>query len=250
MQNQTNVQAIIKDRFDQTWDQIKAGGFAANIFPEESKIRLEQKILDGKGQYIFNLKDQSADGLTTINLERNDVFVINRIGVLLNLVTKTDNGQEVDHLYSFPAIKGEDEESIHKFGFTDDQIESLYHGYLQWTMDNNVVLSAYPMEKFRLVPQQQGAFVLASDDTAVNEQILGEWNVDEAMRLMMPRYVVAGTHDHKLIVNFPAAGKTFTTTEGCEARLVLMLDGFLVKSGCEYKGGTGTNPFGDAVGQW
>ena len=67
----------------------------------------------------------------------------------------------------------------------------------------------------------------------------------------MPRYTIAGTRDHKISVNFPAAGLSFPLNDSAyEANLVLYMDGFLVKGGCEYKGGNGTNPFGQAVGQW
>lgn len=68
----------------------------------------------------------------------------------------------------------------------------------------------------------------------------------------IPRYTIAGTRDHKISVNFQAAGLTFPLNNPTdyEANLVLYLDGFLIKGGCEYKGGNGSNPFGDAVGQW
>ena len=42
-----DIQSIIKNRFDQVWDMIKAAGFSEDVHPEESKIRLEQAITDG-----------------------------------------------------------------------------------------------------------------------------------------------------------------------------------------------------------
>lgn len=238
---------IRKQRFDQTWDMIKRAGFDSSVFPEESKIRLEAKLVSGTGQYIFNLKDVSnADGVVTHALERNDVFVPNAWGIFLSLVD--ENGTE--HLYPYAPINDGVNPSIHAAGFTTDEIEALYNGILTWTVDNNVALSAYPMERFKHVPQTQGAFVLKTDDTIVREGIQSQFDLDDCMQLIMPRYTIAGTRDHKMQVNFPATGKTFEVTEGYTAKLVLMLDGFLVKGGCEYKGGSGSNPFGQAVGQW
>ena len=70
------------------------------------------------------------------------------------------------------------------------------------------------------------------------------------LTLLYPKYTIAGTRDHKISVNFDAAGNTFDVTEGYTANLVLYMDGFLVKGGAEYKGGGASNPFGAAVGQW
>lgn len=241
-----NKSAIIKDRFDKVWDMIKAAGFSENIHPEESKIRLEQPIVDGKGQYIFNIKDQNVDGIVQHNLERNDVFVPNQLGVFVAIKNTTTG---VERLYSYIPVVGSTP-SVHAAGFTTDAANVIYSGYLQWLLDNVVMLSSYPMEKFHKIPRQQGAFVLDSQDAAVNEGIQSEWSLDKAMELLIPRYTIAGTRDHKISINFPASTLTFPTTAGYEAKLVLMMDGFLVKGGCEFKGGNGTNPFGDAVGQW
>ena len=242
-----DVQAIIKDRFDKVWDMIKGAGFGTDIHPEESKIRLEQTILSGKGQYIFNLKQESVDGMVEHSLERNDVFVPNRIGVFVSLKNTTTG---VETLFPYVPVNDGTNPSVHPFGMTDDQLKALYSGFLTWNVDNTVMISNYPMEKFEKIPQVQGAFVLDSSDAAVNEGIQGEWDIDKAMQLLIPRYTIAGTRDHKITINFPAAGKTFAATSGYEAKIVLFLDGFLVKGGCEYKGGNGSNPFGNAVGQW
>lgn len=243
-----NKAAIIKNRFDQVWDMIKAAGFSENIHPEESKIRLEQAIVNGKGQYIFNIKEQSVDGVVEHSLERNDVFIPNQLGVFVGIKNKTTG---VERLYPYiPVASSESAPSVHAAGFTTDAANVIYSGYLQWLVDNVVMLSSYPMEKFHKIPRQQGAFVLNSQDAPVNEGIQSEWSLDKAMELLIPRYTIAGTRDHKVSINFPAATLNFPVTEGYEAKLVLMMDGFLVKGGCEYKGGNGTNPFGAAVGQW
>ena len=235
-------QQIIKDRFDKVYAQLRG----TNIYPEESKLRISMPIQDGKGQYIFDIKNAVVDGLVEQHLDRNDVFVPNKWGVLIELVDA--NG--IKKLYSFAPKNDGVNPSVFPAGFKSDDIESLYAGFLAWNVDNTVMLSTYPMEKFHKIPRQQGAFVLDSNDAAVNEGIQAEWSLDKALELIMPRYTIAGTRDHKISVNFPAAGLTFPVTTGYTANLVLYMDGFLVKGGCEYKGGNGTNPFGQAVGQW
>ena len=239
-----DVRAIIKDRFDKVYSQLRG----TNIYPEESKLRISQPLLDGKGQYIFDIKNATVDGLVEQHLDRNDVFVPNKWGVLIEFVEKATG---VRKLYSFAPKNDGVTPSVFPVGFSSNDIESLYSGFLAWNVDNTVMLSTYPMEKFHKIPRQQGAYVLDSNDVAVQEGIQVEWTLDKALELIMPRYTIAGTRDHKISVNFPAAGLTFPLNSAdYTANLVLYLDGFLVKGGCEYKGGNGQNPFGDAVGQW
>lgn len=239
-----DIQAIIKDRFDKVYAQV--GGTA--IYPEESKLRISQPIVAGKSQYIFDIKNATVDGIVEQHLDRNDVFVPNRWAILIGI---TEKATGVQKLYSYAPKNDGVNPSVHAVGFTNDNIESLYNGFLAWNLDNSVMLSAYPMEKFKKVPRQQGAFVLDSQDAAVQEGVQSEWTLDKALELIIPRYTIAGTRDHKISVTFPAANLQFPlNSNDYEASLVLYLDGFLVKGGCEYKGGAGTNPFGQAVGQW
>lgn len=234
--------AITKDRLNKVMDQLAGTG----LWPSKSKIRLELPIKDGKGQYIFNLKE-GGDGVTTFSLDRNDVFIPNFWGVFLQL-TQTETGLKT--IYSFAPVNDGENPSVFAAGFKNKQIEKLYAGHMQWLVDNSVMLPAYPMEDFHYVPETQGAFVLDSSDEPVQEGIQLERDIEKMMALVLPKYTIAGTRDHKITVTFDAANNTFPVTEGYTAELVLYMDGMLVKGGSEYKGGAGRNPFGDAVGQW
>lgn len=234
--------AITKDRLNKVMNQLAGTG----LWPSKSKIRLQLPIKDGKGQYIFNLKE-GGDGVTTFALDRNDVFIPNFWGVFLQL-THTATG--VRTLYSFAPVNDGTNPSVFAAGFLQNQIEKLYAGNMQWLVDNSVMLPAYPMEDFHYVPETQGAFVLNSSDEPVQEGIQLERDIEKMMALILPKYTIAGTRDHKITVTFDAANNTFPVTDGYTAELVLYMDGMLVKGGAEYKGGGASNPFGDAVGQW
>lgn len=234
---------IIKDRLNKLMDQLAGTG----LWPEQSKIRLSLPIKDGKGQYIYNLKD-AGDGINTFGLDRNDVFIMSYIGALIEFV---DNTTGVRHEFSFaPIASTDDAPTVFPVGFLNDQINKMYTGYMQWLLDNQVMLSAYPMENFKKVPETQGAFVLNSNDEPVQEGIQVEGGIYDKLALVYPKYTIAGTRDHKISINFDASKLTVPCTEGYTANLVLYIDGFLVKGGSEYKGGGASNPFGDAVGQW
>ena len=238
----SDIKMILKDRYDKVIDQVDGTG----LWPSQSKLRLALPIKDGKGQYTFNLKE-GGDGVSTFALDRNDVFIPTMFGVLIELV-KTSTGEKT--LYSFVPQNDGTNPSVFAAGFVDGQMNKMYSGHVQWLLDNSVMMPAFPMEKFHYVPETQGAFVLNSSDEAVQEGIQLERNLDDMLTLLYPKYVIAGTRDHRVSVNFDAAGNTFEVTEGYTANLVLYMDGFLVKGGSEYKGGGASNPFGEAVGQW
>lgn len=236
-----NYSLIKKERFDKVWDQIVAAGLGANIYPEEAKLRMSLPIVDGQGQYIFNLtKESMADNMTSFVLQDNDVFVPSAIGVLIGL-TGSDG---VQHLYSFAPKKPQGADSVFPAGFESETIEALYNGHLTWKLGTNVVLNQYPMENFKKTYRQYGAFVLDSNDQAVDEHIPAEWKIEDMLNLLMPKYVIAGNQDHFVSVNFDAGVKTFPVTSGYTAQLVLYMDGFLVKGGATRI--NGKNAFGDA----
>ena len=236
-----NYSLIKKERFDKVWAQIKAAGLAEDIYPEEAKLRMALPIVDGQGQYIFNLtKESLADNLSTFVLQDNGVFVPSAIGVLIGL-TGADGVQK---LYSFAPKKPQGKDSVFDAGFESDTIEALYNGHLTWKLGTSVVLNQYPMENFKKVYRQYGAFVLDSNDAAVDECIPAEWTIENMLNLLMPKYTIAGNQDHFVTVNFDAGVKTFPVTSGYTAQIVLYMDGFLVKGGATRI--NGKNAFGDA----
>lgn len=221
---------IRKKRFDQVWDLIKAKGLISQIFPEEAKMRYSLPLKDGQGQYIFKLnRNADADNLTTFAISENDVFVPSGIAVMIGL-TGADG---VQHLYPYAPKNNGVNPSVYPFGFQNDNIESLWNGNLTFKQDTNIVLNQYPMERFKKVEEQQGAFVLDSNDAAVQEGIQPEWCIDKYLELLMARYAIAGNRDNYITVNFDAATKQFPVTAGYTAQLVLIMDGFLVKGGAQ-----------------
>ena len=221
---------IRKKRFDQVWDLIVSKGLIKNIFPEEAKIRLSMPLVNGKGTYIFKLnRNGDVDNLVTYAITENDVFVPSGIGVFIGL-TGADG---VQHLFPYAPKNDGVNPSIYPFGFENDNIEALWNGNLSFKQDTNIVLNQYPMERFKKIEEQQGAFVLDSNDDPVQEGIQPEWNIDKYLELFMARYAIAGNRDNFMTVNFDAANKTFPVTTGYTAQLVLIMDGFLVKGGAQ-----------------
>lgn len=240
-------QLIKKERFDTVFSQIESAGSAVAdaMHPEESKIRIEMPLVNGKSQYIFNLKE-AVYGPREVSLDRNDVFVPNKMGVLLGLRSTTN--PQIEKLFSFVPVNDGSTPSVFPVAFTTDAAEAIYSGYVQWIIDNNVVISNYPTEKFKYIPETQGAFVLDSSDQPVQEGIQCEHDIEKMLPLLIERITVAGTRDHRVSVNFDASNLTFPVTSGYTPYLVLYMDGFLIKGGCQYI--DGINAWSQAVGKW
>lgn len=245
-----DINKIIKERQDKILAQIAASGLAGKVFPEMSKIRLHLPLKANTGQYIFNIKSQDVDNVVTFALDRNDVFIPNLWGVRIVLKNSTTGAMKE---YTFAPKNDGVNPSVFPVGFASDGADALYEGNVQWILDSNIAMSAYPMEYFKHVPETQGLFVLDSNDAAIDEGIQLQHNINDELELLYSKYQICGTRDHKITVFFDAAGKSFTLA-GTGASdwtpyVELLMLGFLVKGGCETPT-VGKNPFGAAVGQW
>ena len=240
-----DVSELLRERFvkiNREYAQVSGG----KVYAEPSKIRIEKDLLAGVGTYEFDIKKTDIRNMREVSIDRNDVFIPNYLGILLTI--QDDSKPSAEVLASFPLYNDGVNPSPYPSGFKNKDIEALYNGKFTWTIDNGVLFSSYPTEHFRRVPRTQGDFALDSNDNAVNLQTLPQWDILDACELLYPRITIAGTRDHRIRINFDGAGLTFPVTTGHTAKLVLYMDGFLVKGGCEYF--NGANPNASAVGQW
>lgn len=216
------------------------------VYAEPSKIRIETALKPGQGRYEINIKKQDIDNAWEKSLDRNDVFVPDGMSIFLALRSTTEPMKEV--LFSFPAINDGVKPSAYAVGFVTSDPEALYNGSLQWMIDNGVLLNGYPTENFRKIPQTQKSFILDSQDAVVVESVETEWNIQDALELVIPKLVLCGTRDHRITVNFNASGLNFACSAGYTPYLVFYMSGNLIKGGCEFY--EGRNPNANAVGTW
>ena len=249
---------IQKERLDKVYDMlVKAGLITSDnvkIFPESgSKIRIEQPIIGGRSQYVFDLVNSPVNNVTTFGLQRNDVFVPFAWNIMLGIRHKTTG---VEKLYTFAPKNDGVAPSAYPVGFANDQIDAIYAGHVNWMLDQTALMSNYAMENFHKVPETQPCFVLNSTDAAVQQSIQLERGLEKDLQLIFPKLILAGTRSHKISVNFDAAGQTGQATLGAtsplvasdyEAFLVLYIDGVKVVNGCQ---DGDASAFGKAVGNW
>jgi len=213
-----NTADLIRQRFEKVNSQYvnTSGG---KVYAEPSKLRIETPLEAGIGSYTFDVKKTDIRNRREVALDRNDVFIPNFLGLFISLQPTANPSTEI--LSSFPLYNDGVKPSPYVAGFQNKDIEALYNGKFTWTIDNGVLLSSYPTERFRKVPETQSAFVLDSNDSAVAEQILPEWDILKACDLLIPRFLIAGTRDHQITVHFDSAGLTFPVTTGYKPYLVL-----------------------------
>lgn len=234
--NVNDYEALIERRIREVLGELKA---EPGVFPQRAKIRIELPIEDGTGQYIFDLKSQLVNNLTTFGLKRDDIVMPLGLGFLIGISHKVGgaNGTEVTKLYSFAPKNDGVNPSVFPVGFVTDNIDNMYNGNVQWTVGTRVAWQAYAMENFKKVYRQYGAFVLDSDDQAVQECIPEEFNISEMIEPIPAKYYIAGTQEQQMTVNFPAANLTFALgkntgdTNTYAAKLVLYMDVIKIQNG-------------------
>lgn len=236
---------LIRNRFEKLHAE-----FGSVVTPEPSKIRIEVPLKNGVGQYEFNLK-KIIDNEREQGLDRNDVFVPNFLGVLCGFQNVDAETPQTMSLYPYaPYYSGV--KSVSKEGFTNDNANALYNGKFTMQIDNTIILNAYPTENFKKVPVEQGC-VIYNGEELVNMDVQPEFSIQDACELMIPRILIAGTRDIKIRVNFNAAGLTFPCDnengDVLQPVLVLYMDGFLMKNGCEKGIGVGEK-VSQVVGSW
>lgn len=216
------------------------------LFAQPSKLRVEVPLQDGVGRYAFNIKKDQPSNAREVTLNRNDLFIPNFIGLFLAVQNTTSPGAAPLRTYP-PIAPGGSTPSGFEAGFLNANIEALYNGRLSWQIGQTVLFESFPTEAFRYVPQQQPGFLLQNDNTAVEIGDQAEFQFPNFMVPMAPKVTIAGTQDHRIEVNFDASGLTFDCTENYSGVLVLEMDGYLVKNGCEFFEG---NPNQKAIGIW
>lgn len=240
-----NTADLMRQRFQFVNDEVKkvSGG---QLFAEVSKLRVEETLISGVGRYEFDIKKEGVKNSYEKTLNRNDVFVPTRLALFVAIQNDAKPAKEV--LFSYIPVNDGENPSVHPVGFKTSDANAIYNGYLSWLIQNGVLMSSFPTERFKHVPQTQGLFSLNGEGTDVNQGIQSEFSIDNCSEVAIPQLIIAGTQDHKISVNFDGAGLDLSCTEGHTAKLVLYMDGFLVKGGCQYI--DGNNAFAGAVGRW
>lgn len=219
-----NTDYADRDRkiFKATEDILKKvhGANAEGMIISPSFLRAEVALSNSKGVYKFDLKKTGNEVQTEVKLDRNDLFVVTRIGLFLAQQVASSIGKEVLQSYPNATVFG-------VAGANAADLEAIYNGTTSLKIGSRVNIEKMPNHFFRFVPTTQ-------QSSATNKS---ETNIIDATYAPAPLISLHGTMDIELSVEFPTfAGfdveATTPATDGV-AKLVTCLYGFIVKGGAD-----------------
>lgn len=220
------------------WQSVQKWCRKNGITPQESVIRVAMPLIDGNGQYDFNiLESNSRRYLSDITLKRNDLFIPYGMQCFIAFeeVDEAGNPKGKAPMYPYAPKAGVQ----NSFGFMTEDIEALYNGLLTISFGQTEVNKSFPMLNFKHVPETQPVGIYDGKEF-VNSGIQPEFKLDDVLYQDVPNYYFAGTEAIDIKVNFPANGSSFAIaaatapTEASTARkpfLYFYMAGVLVVSG-------------------
>lgn len=199
-----------KDHGDSSKDFIISPGF----------LRCEQSLVNNKSKYTFDLKKVGGELTTEVKIDRNDLFVVSRLGLFLTKKVAATAGREVLQAYPNPLV------------FTAPAVpadlELIYNGYSSLKIGNRVNIENLSNQEFRQVPTAQ---------QTANQQ--NEFNTTDATYKVPSLIYLHGTMDIQYTVEFPTyAGAAITADANAAVatnQLVLLPFGFLIKGAASAK---------------
>lgn len=217
----------------------RAGLNPGNAVLSQSYLRLEVPLVNAATSYKFDvLVNESTNG--TINTQQKlnlqDAFVANQIGFYL--AVPSSGTSTAFRLLTYPAINS----TVVTTGTTacfDTTTAlaaySIYNGYMQLTVNQRTVITAWDLQRHLFIPPVQlagnasaGAAILVNPGTGAG----GHFNDDNYNAADMglyptePNVVLAGNKKNDLTVTFPSG----PTTVPSNSRLVCIIRGILAQN--------------------
>lgn len=173
----------------------------------QSFLRLEQPITNNKAQYTFQvLTNQGNPTNTEQRLNLQDSFVIAHVGVFVALPSSATDATYRLQTFPDPLI----------FTTGAAALGVLYNGYLNISVNNNVLVPSWDIYRHYCVNQTQ------SSVAQLNQNAGGE----DSFYAMEPNIILVGSKNNVLTINLPAA----IATVDANSRIVLFLRGILAQN--------------------
>ena len=184
-----------------------------------SHLRIENKILNNKSTYPFQILPVGGEISTEVKLDKNDTFYATKMGLFVyeRSTATSDEGRKV--LQTYPN------NSFFTAGtaFVIADLETLYNGYIDIKKGTTVIVEKLDTRNFREVSMTQ-----QSSATTKSSQRRDSGFID-----MFPVVALPGKEQVTITGSFPVYSacnwqSDATTTE---TRMALIIRGYLVKGG-------------------
>ena len=215
---------FLRKRFEKVFNYYGAKGLA----PAISQLRIEQPLINGQGDYRFDLKKELLSR-SEQNLKRNDLFVTLGFGIFLMIEDTTKPGTAPLLTY-VPVGAG---------GFNTSDIEAVFNGNLYISTGTTVNIADMPTNLFKRIHTTQSSATTQA-----------EYNMMDELHMLPEEITYAGTQDHEVRVTFPtfAAADYGTAVANGATKIVFVALGYKVPGGTaeQYKNDP-DNPYRKAI---
>lgn len=194
------------------WQSVQKWCAENNVTAQESVIRVAMPLIDGNGQYDFNiLESNSRRYLTDKTLNRNDLFIPYGMQCFIAFeeVDAAGNPKGKATMYPYAPKAGVQ----YAYGFMTEDIEALYNGMLTISFGQTEVNRSFPMLNFKHVPETQPIGIY-NGTKFVNSGLQPEFKLDDVLYQDVPNYYFAGSEAISIKANFEANGSSFAIAAG------------------------------------
>ncbi|MDW8345817.1 MAG: hypothetical protein RML94_02580 [Bacteroidia bacterium] len=189
---------------------------------EPSILRVEKVITNNASSYNFDIKKEGNESNSEVKLDTNDVFFATHLGIYLLRAANTERSRAVPQTYPnqvvFPAVAG----------FVPEHLEIFFNAHLSVKIGTKEFISKLWTGFCRYVPQTQ-------QSTATNHSQRSAY--DGLVEIEKIRFSGNDQIEIKLSLNpfESTALQVASATAGVEHRVMLLVNGFLVKGAAQAK---------------
>jgi len=188
-------------------------GKEKDLIKSPSFLRMEDVILNGKTVFEFNVLLTGKEVRTEVKLDKNDTFIVNKIGLFLYLRNVQNEDEAIQILQTYANTIYFNANA----GFNPQHLEAIYNGKLEIKRGVKVILENFDTHQFRYV--------------GITHAYQNSKEHDAGYVEIIPSFRIPGREQVKITLSVP----TFTgiqwqnTNTNVENRVVLILKGFLIK---------------------
>jgi hypothetical protein len=191
---------------------------AENSIISEGYIRVETKLINGKGIYEFSIvRDSNSDSITERKIDRNDKFLVTELAFFLMARLETKKGVEVLQTYPNPVVFTNKAKTG---SFTD--LECMFNGRLSVKVGQTNFIEGMDTLRFRNVPQVQ------QSSSNANTQSGGKMGFFETT----PQILLSGDQKNEIRIEAPVDSAALISNDNDNTNnyIVMMCRGFLISS--------------------
>lgn len=200
--------------------RVKANFPGKQVQP--SYARIEQPILNGQSAYTFAVNQVANQLKTEQKIVDTDVLVASRVGLFIYKRSTSASDEGYAPLQTYPNVQVFANGTL----FRNNFLNQVYEGFLSIVRENTVELQNYYTRNFLEVGTTQ-------QSAATNySEVIGS---DSGFANMLPPLMIPGASimQTQITVNYPSLNSSClwqNDNASTENRIVLVLDGFVVKS--------------------